>query len=74
MLDMTATTFRPQARPMRTILSASFWPSSSVFMNAPEPILTSSTIECAPAASFLDMMEDVMSGSESIVAVTSRRA
>ena len=34
-------------------------------MNAPEPIFTSSTMECAPAASFLDMMDDVMSGRES---------
>ena len=35
--------------------------SSSVFMNAPSPTLTSSTIACAPAASFFDMIEAAIS-------------
>ena len=71
---ITARTRLPQCCPMATMRSASRAPSSGVFMNAPEPIFTSSTIECDPAASFLDMMDEAMSGSESTVAVTSRRA
>ena len=48
--------------------------SSSVFMNAPFPTLTSSTIACAPAASFFDMIEAAIRESWSTVAVTSRSA
>ena len=43
-------------------------------MNAPRPNLTSSTIASAPAAIFLDITLDAISGSEGTVAVTSRRA
>ena len=43
-------------------------------MNAPSPTFTSSTIACAPAASFFDMIEEAMSGTMSTVAVTSRSA
>ena len=74
MLESTAATLRPHSLPMPTISSASSRASSSVFMKAPEPTLTSSTMECAPAASFFDMMEEAMSGVLSTVAVTSRRA
>ena len=41
-------------------------------MNAPSPTLTSSTIACAPAASFFDMIDAAISESWSTVAVTSR--
>ena len=41
---------------------------------APEPVLTSSTITSAPAASFLLRIELTMSGITSTVEVTSRRA
>ena len=60
--------------PTRTIASASARLSSSVFIRAPLPVFTSSTIASAPDASFLLMMEDTISGSESTVDVTSRRA
>ena len=73
-VESTARTLRPHALPMATIFSASFRASSSVFIKAPEPTFTSRTMECEPAASFLDMMDDVMSGRESTVAVTSRSA
>ena len=43
-------------------------------MNAPEPVLTSSRMQSEPAASFLLMIEDAISGIESTVAVTSRSA
>ena len=43
-------------------------------MNAPSPTLTSSTIACAPAASFFDMIDAAISESWSTVAVTSRSA
>jgi hypothetical protein len=42
-------------------------------MKAPFPTLTSSTIACAPAASYSDMIEAAISDSWSTVAVTSRR-
>ena len=42
-------------------------------MKAPSPTLTSSTIASAPAASFLDMMLEAISGTMSTVPVTSRR-
>ena len=48
--------------------------SSRVFMKAPSPTLTSSTIASAPAASFFDMIEEAISGTMSTVAVTSRNA
>ena len=43
-------------------------------MKAPSPTFTSSTIASAPAASFFDMIDEAISGTISMVAVTSRRA
>ena len=43
-------------------------------MKAPSPTFTSSTIACAPAASFFDMIDAAISEIWSTVAVTSRRA
>ena len=63
-----------RARPSSSICSASTRASSSVFMNAPSPTLTSSTIASAPAASFFDMIDAAISGTMSTVAVTSRSA
>lgn len=71
---MSATVRLPAASPMATIVCARRMASSCVFMNAPEPVLTSSRMALAPAASFLLMMEDAMSGMLSTVAVTSRSA
>ena len=68
------TTSRPAPRPSSSIVSASSRASSSVFMKAPSPTLTSSTIASAPAASFFDMMLAAISETLSTVAVTSRRA
>ena len=65
---------RPARLPRSTICSARMRASSSVFMNAPSPTLTSSTIASAPAASFFDMIDEAMSGTMSTVAVTSRSA
>ena len=56
------------------MVSASARASSIVFMNAPSPTLTSSTIACAPAAIFLDMIEAAISWMLSTVPVTSRSA
>ena len=66
--------FRPQALPMATMFRARMRASSGVFIKAPEPAFTSSTIFFEPAASFFDMMLDVIRGMESTVAVTSRSA
>ena len=55
------TTSRPASWPSAIIVSARRRASSSVFMNAPSPTLTSSTIACAPAASFFDMIEAAIS-------------
>ena len=74
MLLMTAAMFRPQRRPISTIFRASTSAEAMSFMKAPLPTVTSSTMECAPAASFFDMMLETMSGMASTVAVTSRRA
>ena len=43
-------------------------------MNAPLPVLTSSTRPSIPSASFFDMIEAEISGIDSTVAVASRRA
>ena len=43
-------------------------------MKAPSPTFTSSTTRSAPAASFLDMIDEAISGTMSMVAVTSRSA
>ena len=70
----TARVGNPTRRPISTIASASWraWPT--VFMNAPRPTLTSSTSASAPSAIFLLMIEDAISGTLSIVPVTSRSA
>ena len=47
------TTSRPACRPSEIIVSASSRASSSVFMNAPSPTFTSSTIAWAPAGELL---------------------
>gem|GEM_PF-3303767 len=43
-------------------------------MNAPRPTLQSMTSPSIPSASFFDMIDDAISGSDSTVAVTSRSA
>ena len=43
-------------------------------MNAPAPNFTSSTSDCVPSAIFFDMIDEAISGIDSTVAVTSRRA
>ena len=60
--------------PSDSITSASSCASWSVFMNAPSPTFTSSTIACAPAASFFDMIDAAIREIWSTVAVTSLRA
>ncbi len=64
----------PWALPSSTMVAASSRDSASVFRNAPRPTLTSSTSESAPSASFLLITELAISGSDSVVAVTSRSA
>ncbi len=59
---------------MSTSVRASSRASSGVFMNAPEPTLTSSTRLRAPSAIFLLMIELAISGTDSTVPVTSRSA
>src|SRR6266540_3703825 len=49
------TTSRPARVPRSSIASARMRASCSVFMNAPSPTFTSSTIASAPAAIFFDM-------------------
>ena len=71
---MQATVRRPLSLPISTISRASSRASASVFMKAPPPHFTSSTMTSAPAASFLDMMLLTMRGMERTVPVTSRRA
>src|SRR5918994_313858 len=68
------TTSRPARRPSSSMVSARIWASSSVFMKAPSPTFTSSTIASAPEASFFDMMLAAISGTMSTVPVTSRSA
>ena len=64
----------PWSLPMSTMVRASSRAEARSFMNAHEPTLTSSTSEPVPSASFLLMMEAEMSGIDSTVPVTSRRA
>ena len=71
---MTAAHLRPASVPTRVRPSASSRACAGVFIKAPDPHLTSSTITSAPAASFLDMMELTISGMLGTVPVTSRRA
>ena len=69
-----AETLRPERLPMSTMVRASVFASSSPFMNAPLPVLTSSTMFFAPAASFLLITDAAIKGMLSTVAVTSRNA
>ena len=62
----------PSAAAMR--LCASAFESWNLRMNAPLPVFTSRMSAEAPIASFLDMIDAVMSGSDSTVPVTSRSA
>ena len=71
---MRALVFSPAPLATSTRLFASVRASSISAMNAPEPVFTSSTRPCSPAASFFDRIEAVMSGTDSTVAVTSRMA
>ena len=71
---MSAAVRRPLCSPMSTMAFASAMESSSVFMNAPFPVFTSSRMQSAPEASFLLMMLLAMSGIQETVAVTSRSA
>src|SRR5207244_4978923 len=48
--------------------------STCFFMKAPLPTFTSSTRASRPSANFFDMIEDEISGIDSTVAVTSRKA
>ena len=70
----TAVTGLPARVPISTMAFASSIEPSSVCMMAPEPVFTSSTMASEPEASFLDIMEEAISGRLSTVAVTSRRA
>ena len=71
---ISATTFFPKRVPMSLSAVASFSASFTVFINAPEPNFTSSTSALMPSANFFDMMLPQISGRESTVPVTSRRA
>ena len=64
----------PCASPSWTMVSARSraWPMSA--MKAPPPTFTSSTRADVPSAIFLAMIELAMSGIDSTVPVTSRRA
>ena len=66
--------FFPACLPIETIVFASFSASSSFFINAPFPHLTSKTIASAPEASFLLIILLAIKGIQSTVAVTSLRA
>ena len=74
MLVMSAMVRRSTCSPMSTIAWASSIASSGVFMKAPLPHLTSSSMASAPAAIFLLMMDEAIRGMQSTVAVTSRNA
>ncbi len=74
MSEMTATASMPDPWAMSTRARASATASSSSRMKAPAPVLTSMTRASVPEAIFLDMMEPAISGMESTVSVTSRRA
>jgi hypothetical protein len=64
----------PCSDPIVTMVRASSRAESRPVMNAPLPTLTSSTRADVPSAIFLDMIELAMSGMDSTVPVTSRRA
>ena len=71
---ISAITFLPAKCPISTIDFASLVLSSKVFIKPPEPVFTSNSMQSAPAASFLPIMLDTISGKLSTVAVTSRSA
>ena len=71
---ISATVSSPAPRATSTSASASFCASSRAAMNAPEPVLTSSTSASRPSASFLDRIEATISGIDSTVPVASRTA
>ena len=74
-IAVTIASVRTPARaPVATSAAASRRASASVFMKAPRPALTSSARPPMPSAIFLLMIEAVMSGTLSTVAVTSRSA
>ena len=60
--------------PILTINLANSSASSCVFINAPEPNLTSKRIVSAPEANFLDMIEEAIKDMLSTVPVTSLKA
>ncbi len=66
--------WRPAARVVSTSDRPRARESSSVFMKAPPPVLTSKTMPVVPEASFFERIEAVIRASDSTVAVTSRRA
>ena len=69
-----ALTGTPCDWPILTMVRARIRASSGVFMKAPLPTFTSSTSASSPSASFLDMIDELMSGIDPTVAVVSRRA
>ena len=71
---ISAPVARPLSSPRATHSSARARASPSVFMNAPDPIFTSSRMACAPPASFLLITLDAIRAVLSTVAVTSRSA
>ena len=71
---MTAVVLRPARFPISTMADASALESSSVFIKAPLPVLTSRTMESAPDAIFLLIMLEAIRDIWSTVAVTSRNA
>ena len=71
---ISATVRLPSFSPIFTIVDASSRALSSVSMKAPLLVFTSSTIASAPAAIFLLMMLEAISGMLFTVPVTSRRA
>mmetsp|Transcript_9686 Transcript_9686/g.22375 ORF Transcript_9686/g.22375 Transcript_9686/m.22375 type:complete len:250 (-) Transcript_9686:336-1085(-) len=70
---MSATLRTPASSPALTMLCASSMHSSTLDSSAPLPLFTSSTSDFVPSAIFFDMIEDVMSESDLVVPVWSRR-
>ena len=70
----TATTVVAWAAPIPTMVSASSVASSIVFMKAPEPTFTSRMSASRPSASFFDMIDEAMRGTDGTVPVAERRA
>ena len=71
---MRASTRVPEPCAAAMRLFANAFESSYLRMNAPLPVFTSRMSADAPMASFLDMIDAVISGSDSTVPVTSRSA